>query len=564
MQLMAAGILHLHTYFLFPFSIDKQALLETHGDVWAQRQHWIDGLDEWFAAHETPGLSGVLDRLGPWRRDAYTRFDMDSLAYQDMVFFHPFVRRVFFDTAGASVVGGEKEALLRCYTIPIPEGAKLWFVAEDRKGRSATLEVTDLRLFVFANGIGILSIGVEAFRLSARDVLWINESLRKVYPSSGRQVREARIPGRMAFVLERNGAREVVVEERFEKGEMTGFQPPLAKTITSLLYFADYQRLEFEPVLDERMIVYSYVAVDPATISPDFIQSEAYQVLLSQLLYVDREAPTYRYEPGFTREQMNQHLYRRWAHQGTYYGFTSYSNITCTIGMRDCDEHVLREGFLVHRMFTTRYYLMALVALFYRATLLDFAERTALVSKRLYLDQEDGKLTPENTRLVNDLRAEFLHFSNYWFFEELANKDEEIEHFTLQCREYRIGSMRAEIEEEIEKLDASLHTFAQMRNTEAVNRLAMLSLLFGAGAVLTGFFGMNFGRDFARFFFEPEQQFVAAHYSAVAMVALLAFGALTFGIYVVASNWSDYRDIIIPRGPKVRPSRTGESLRKGP
>jgi hypothetical protein len=345
---------------------------------------------------------------------------------------------------------------------------------------------------------------------------------------------------------------------------MTGFQPPLAKTITSLLYFADYQRLEFEPVLDERMIVYSYVAVDPATISPDFIQSEAYQVMLSQLLYVDREGPTYRYEPGFTREQMNQHLYRRWAHQGTYYGFTSYSNITCTIGMRDCDEHVLREGFLVHRMFTTRYYLMALVALFYRATLLDFAERTALVSKRLYLDQEDGKLTPENTRLANDLRAEFLHFFNYWFFEELANKDEEIEHFTLQCREYRIGSMRAEIEEEIEKLDASLHTFAQMRNTEAVNRLAMLSLLFGAGAVLTGFFGMNFGRDFARFFFEPEQQFVAAHYSAVAMVALLAFGALTFGIYVVASNWSDYRDIIIPRGPKVRPSRTGESLRKGP
>jgi hypothetical protein len=192
MQLMAAGILHLHTYFLFPFSIDKQALLETHRDVWARRQHWIDGLDEWFAAHETPGLSGVLDRLGPWRREAYTRFDMDSLAYQDMVFFHPFVRRVFFDTAGASVAGGEKEALLRCYTIRVPEGAKLWFVAEDRKGRSATLEVTDLRLFVFANGIGILSIGVEAFRLSARDVLWINESLRKVYPSSGRQVREAR------------------------------------------------------------------------------------------------------------------------------------------------------------------------------------------------------------------------------------------------------------------------------------------------------------------------------------------------------------------------------------
>jgi len=561
MAAMAPGILHLHTYFLFPFSIDKHAVLEGHRALWAKRQHWVDGLDSWFAAHQAPGSSVVADRLGPWQRAAYTRFDMDSLAYQDMVFFHPFVRRVFFDTADTSVALGEKEALLRCYTIPINEGEKLWFEAEDQKGRRATVEVTDLRLFLFANGIGILSIGVEAFRLSAREALWINESMRKVYPSSGRQVREGRIPNRMALVVERNGAREAVAEERFEKGEMSGFHPPLAKTIIALLYFADYERKEFEPVLDERMIVCSYVAVDPASIPADFIQSECYQVLLSQLLYVDRETSAYRYEPEFIRNQMNQHLYRRWAHQGTYYGFTSYSNITSTIGTFDCDEHVLREGFLIHRMFNTRYYLMALVALFYRATLLDFEERTALVSKRLYLDQEDGRLTLENMRLANNLRAEFLHFSNYWFFDELANKDEEIEHFTLQCREYRIGPMKAEIEEEIEKLDASIHTYAQFRNTEAVNRLAMLSLLLGAGAVLTGFFGMNFGRGFARFFFEPDQNFVVAHYSAVGIVALLAFGALAFGIYVVASNWSDYRDILIRRQAEIQP-RTGSRRRK--
>ena len=66
--------------------------------------------------------------------------------------------------------------------------------------------------------------------------------------------------------------------------------------------------------------------------------------------------------------------------------------------------------------------------------------------------------------------------------------------------------MKAEIEEEIEKLNASLHNYYQFRNTEAVNRLAMLSLMLGAGAVVTGFFGMNFGRDFAQVFFRAGRR----------------------------------------------------------
>ena len=559
---MSPDLLHLHTYFLFPFSIDKQAVLEDHRDLWAKYPRWIDGLDEWIAVHRTRASSTVAQRLGPWRRAAYSRFDLDSPAYQDMVFFHPIVRRVFFDTTDAA--GGEKEALLRCYTIPVGSDGTIWLEAEDKKGRGARVQITELRLFLFANGIGILSIGVEAFHISAADALWINESLRKVYPSSGRQLREARVPDRLTIAVERGGVREVVAEERFEKGDMIGFLPPLSNTITSLLYFTDYEQEEYEPVLDERMIVYSYCAVDPAGIGPEFILSEDYQVFLSRFLYVDRLGPAYRYEPVFTREEMRRQLYTRWAHQGTYYGFTSYSNITSTIGTFDCDEHQLREGFLVHRMFETRYYLMALVALFYRATLLDFSERTALVSKQLYLDQQDGRIGVENIGMANDLRADFLHFSNYWHFNELANKDEELEHFTMQCHGYRISPMKEEVEGEIEKLNASLHTYHQFRNTEAINRLAMLSLLLGAGAVLTGFFGMNFGRNFARIFFEPDQSTLPFHYAAVAVVLLLAFGALAFGVFVVVANWSDYKEILVIRRSGIRISGDVGSLRRRP
>ncbi len=558
---MATGLLHLHTYFFFPFSIDKQAVLEEHGRLWPVHRRWIDGLDDWLDWHRHGTGPGGLGPLGRWRRAAYRRFDSDSPAYQDMVFFHPVVRRVFFDTADGPDGATDHESLLRCYEIPVPEGARLWLEAADLKGREAKVEVTDLRLFLFANGMGILSIGVEAFDLSSAQALWINETLRKVYPSSGRQAREGRFPSRLALVLERGGAGQSLVEESFERAEMTGVLPPLARTITQLLYFADYSRQEYEPVLDERMVVYTYMALDPQSLSEGFLESGEYQVLLSRILYVDRDAADYRYEPGFTRAQMERQLYRRWAHQGTYYGFTSYSNITTTIGAFDCDEHQLREGFLIHRMFSTRYYLMALVALFYRATLLDFSERTALVSKQLYLDQEDNRFALGNIRLASDLRADFLHFSNYWHFDELANKDEENEHFAMQCREYRIGGMKAEIEEEIEKLNASLHNFHQFRNTEAVNRLAVLSLLLGAGAVATGFFGMNFGRSFARFFFEPDIASLPAHYAAMAFAALAAFGAIGIGFYVVARNWPDYRETLSRRA--AGRSKEGASLRRG-
>jgi hypothetical protein len=553
---MHPRVAHLHTYFLFPFALDKQALRADHQDIWTKNSYWIDGLDEWIAAHARRGQSRIVDRLGGWRRTPYSRSDMDSPAYQDMVFFHPFVRRVFFDISDATGAS-RREALLRCYTIGL-RGKQLFFEARDAKERAASVAVTDLRLFIFANGIAILSIGVEAFGLEARDALWINESMRKIYPSSGRQVREGRAPNYLAWTIEMDGAREVLAEERFARGEMTGYLPPLANTITSLLYFADYSRQEYEPVLDERMIVDTYVAIDAASVPGDYLDSEAYQVLLSRFLYVDRWGPDFRYDRAFLQRELERQLYTRWAHQGTYYGFTSYSSLTCCIGVFDCDEHQLSEGFLIHRMFDGRYYLMTLVALFYRATLLDFAERTALVSKRLFQDQEQGRITHEDIRLANHLRGDFLHFSNYWYFGELANKDEEIEHFAMQRREYGIEEMKAEIEEEVDKLNASLHNYYQFRSTESINRLAMLSLLFGAGAVLTGYFGMNFEGEFGRLFFQVTRP--AFHTAVVVLVSLLAFGALSFGVFLVAANWQDYRGILLPR---VGRQDGGTSLKRG-
>lgn len=553
----------LFTYFLFPFAVDKEAVAEDHQPIWAKQPTWINGLEEWVRTRHVGFAATLLDALGPWRRSAFKRFDMDSVSYQDMVFFHPYVRRVFFDSADCWGEGTEKDSLLHFYTIDL-EGKSLWFEAEDSKGRRSRVEVTDLKLNMYANGIGTLAIGVEANNVPIREALWINEMMRKIHPSSRRQLREGRMPTRLAFVLDRtNAAGEVVaqalIEERFEEAAMVGFQPPLARTVQALLYFADYSTSEYEAVLDERMLVYTYVQLAPDSLPEGYIDTEEYQRLISRVLYVDRYGSQYRYDAQFTRDLMKRQLYTRWSHQGTYYGFTTYSCVTVCIGQFECGEHKLDEGFLLYRMFTRRYLMMTQVAIFYRATLLDFAERTALVSRRLYQDQSSGRISTENIRLAAELRSDFLHFSNYWYFDELANKDEESEHFAMQVREFHIDSMKEEIEEEIQKLNESIHTYYQFRNTEAINRVAMLSLILGAGAVVTGFFGMNFEGRFESILFKETRE----HWLAILFVTTFSALAIGFGLFVVVTNWGDYRESLLPTWWLNRHAKKARSLKRG-
>jgi Mg2+ and Co2+ transporter CorA len=91
-----------------------------------------------------------------------------------------------------------------------------------------------------------------------------------------------------------------------------------------------------------------------------------------------------------------------------------------------------------------------------------------------------------------------------------------------------------------------VYNYYQLRNTDAVNRLAVLSLIFGGGAVLTGFFGMNFGREFGQIIFEGQGTTPAIHYFLVALVVVVVFGSLGLGVFLVFWNWRDYLEILHP------------------
>jgi hypothetical protein len=89
----------------------------------------------------------------------------------------------------------------------------------------------------------------------------------------------------LAFRLEERGKQlETLCEEKFENPHMVGFYPPLPNMIKSLLYFADYALEEYEPVLDENMLVYSFAELDAgkclqAPASPDLDRVEEFLFL---------------------------------------------------------------------------------------------------------------------------------------------------------------------------------------------------------------------------------------------------------------------------------------------
>lgn len=152
------------------------------------------------------------------------------------------------------------------------------------------------------------------------------------------------------------------------------------------------------------------------------------------------------------------------------------------------------------------------------------------------------------------LLADFHYFNNYWFFDELTAKDEELEHFQLLCSAYRIGPMKESIEDQIDKLAGYIDRLYTLRNSDAVNRLAMISIILGIGALVTGYYGMNIPH--LGEFLKSN----ALSLSSLIATSLLTIASVTFIIYIVGFNWVDYRASLLPH--RYRKSLRTNSLRK--
>ena len=150
--------------------------------------------------------------------------------------------------------------------------------------------------------------------------------------------------------------------------------------------------------------------------------------------------------------------------------------------------------------------------------------------------------------------ADFHYFNTYWFHLEPPTKDEELEHFALLSESYQLSPMKETIENQIASLAGFIDRLFALRNNDAVNRLAMMSVLLGIGALVTGYYGMNI----------PHLEAVLHNdrisFWSLVLTSMMAVASLWFVFYIVASNWLDYRASILPH--RYRRPLTPKTLRE--
>ncbi len=202
---------------------------------------------------------------------------------------------------------------------------------------------------------------------------------------------------------------------------------------------------------------------------------QEYKQLFSRILFVDECGFGYKYDESFMNKHMRNHLYERWQHCGTLHGFCRYSDATKIFG----------KFSLVMNNFCTVYYIMSIIALYYRCVLIDLPDLSSRATKKLIKDWTDEKGN------VKELRKDFLNFSNVWYFRELTNQDQGIEMFDMHRKAYELDGLYNGVKEEIEKLDNFIEIEQSKSETKAINRLTYLGIPLAAMAFLTGFYGMN-------------------------------------------------------------------------
>ena len=151
-----------------------------------------------------------------------------------------------------------------------------------------------------------------------------------------------------------------------------------------------------------------------------------------------------------------------------------------------------------------------------------------------------GTVRHRHIQLATQLMADFHYFNNYWFHLEPTAKDEELEHFALLCDAYQLAPTKEKLEDQIDRTSGYIDRLYARRNNDAVKRLAMMSVVLGIGALVTGYYGMNIPH------LATLLQNGATSVWSLVVTSLMAAASLWFIFYIVASNWLNYRASILP------------------
>lgn len=234
------------------------------------------------------------------------------------------------------------------------------------------------------------------------------------------------------------------------------------------------EKNKYELVLDNRMFVYSFIALQsekPLT----SLQKYNHNVWFSKFMYVDFVGKNYEYDSSFTDRLMEKNVYERWKHYGVLYGFSRYSSVFNMYGY----WNKLFEDY------ESMYYQIVMIAYFYRATLISFSKELATVTAHL-----NRKISSKDA--FYGIKKRFAQFTNIYWFSELTNQIQGVEIFDHYKHAFGLPDLYQKVKEEIERA-AELEAINKSQKNEFKNRLIGIgALVVAVLAIILGFFSMNF------------------------------------------------------------------------
>ena len=472
------------------------------------------------AARAMDSRGRLLEGLAEKRRwRGYVAPIPEEFAYEETIYFHPFVRDFLMGD------GGTRKRDLNVRLLTRDDVKSVEVELSDRGRSKVRLGVQRVQLYLMKPCVGVLGVELSGTGLRLGLLQDFQDQFRRIYPPFWIPTEKSNVnlPGLSPLTVTWRGERDVQlchVDTRLSKADCTAFtraggEPPVSdhwkfffgellplkaagevggeglhgpaipqpsahddapKTAASK---AVGDPLRFQQILDDRIPCMSYFAVS----EPESIAEGDYDRLAFYDASNDSNlADNYPYYGAFLAADRADWSYDRFLNYGTKYLCSGYG---MTVVGRDWDIQPstaqdgstsvdITTGFFlgpVKHHFRHHYYRMGMLAHYQRAALLYFADELASSIKKLVGTGEELR-NPEFRGHLDSLQMTFLKFASRSFFREVSNQLQARDLWRFWWKHLRLGELFDQVNFTSGRLTEVLAQHETLRLTRSQEELA--------------------------------------------------------------------------------------------
>ncbi len=492
-----------------------------------------------FASQPPPSLQKTCERLDQdttWRAVVDTSIEPTLLNEADTAawrarqhwaavsYFHPAVRAFLFGSETMAASDVEKESKWRNDYFRVYRHQTLQRVEVTTTGHpsfSMKFKVERCDLALFTEGVGVLQLELTAYLqeggVPLGEIQQVRDQLRRAYPpyfedwdKAERKVNPQKLygghfPASVSFVFsDKNGAHTCTGPDVDEPYVSAGFANQSSRFIPKDverwpmaqhwfdLFSATFTREEIIPPTDDRLPSMAFIAVDDI----HRIDEGNWQ----RLAFADASgSDPLPYSRAFMEKQRESYAYDRFWHPRKTPHAPNLDSTDSASRILNCGYaftivgNNYDSGFFLNAKngsivaFRQIYARMGLVAHFQKMALLGVMARLAYLAER----NPDGARKPISSEKVDALYAEFLEFTQVYWFDEVSPQEQGVELFAMWQDKLRTRLLYAEVRQELQDLVGYANTRAATKLNQSVASYTPLAIGLSTTAAVAALGAIN-------------------------------------------------------------------------